>query len=42
VISNVIAAVGRTVLIYIDLRKQDGRIWAEFVWLGIGTSGGLF
>lgn len=29
------------VLEYI-LRKQDVRVWARFMWLKIGTSGGLY
>jgi hypothetical protein len=24
-----------------SLKKQDGRVWIEFMWLRIGTSGGL-
>jgi hypothetical protein len=23
------------------LRKYDGRVWIEFIWLRIGTGGGL-
>jgi hypothetical protein len=22
-------------------RKQDGKVWSEFIWLKIGTSGGF-
>jgi hypothetical protein len=25
-----------------DFKKEDERIWIRFIWLRIGTSGGLF
>jgi hypothetical protein len=31
---------GRTMLLWI-LKKEDGKVWVGFVWLRIGTSGGL-
>jgi hypothetical protein len=24
-----------------DVREMDGKVWTEFIWLRIGTSGGL-
>jgi hypothetical protein len=27
--------------IKMDLRKYDGVVWTELIWLSIGTSGGL-
>jgi hypothetical protein len=31
---------GRVILEWI-LEKQGGKVWTGFIWLGIGTSGGL-
>jgi hypothetical protein len=28
--------------IIMDIRKQSGKLWTGFIWLRIGTSGGLF
>jgi hypothetical protein len=27
--------------IRMDLRRKSGKVWAGFIWLRIGTSGGL-
>jgi hypothetical protein len=25
----------------IDIKKEDGNVWSEFIWLRIGISGGM-
>jgi hypothetical protein len=34
-------AVNGRMVIKLILKKQDGRVWTGFVWLKIGSSGGL-
>jgi hypothetical protein len=34
-------SVNGTIILKWILRKQDGRVWIEFIWLRIGTSGRL-
>jgi hypothetical protein len=38
--SEVLGAGGKTILEWI-LGKEDGKVWTGFIWLRIGTSGGL-